>query len=256
MEDDGEKIDLVIDAGRALPDVIADTLTDFVDREVYKPGERLPNESELARRMGVARSSVRTALQRLEARKVLEVRRGLGWYVRKRRQVDRVTLSGMLAEHHYRLSDLFELRIGLEDLAVSLAAVRATPSEIDTITELNLAHELAGDDRDEMQRTDEAMHEAIVRAGHNDLLVTNYLDVVAELSEWRRQTYASPGVARRSAREHTRVIRYLGNGDPDGARGAMHSHLLRVYDEIADIVETPLDLGSARPDVQPPWRPR
>lgn len=256
MDDDGEKIELSLDTGRPLPDVIADAITELVDHEVYKPGGRLPNESELARRMGVARSSVRTALQRLESRKILEVRRGLGWYVRKRVPTERITLSGMLAEHHYRLSDLFELRIGLEDLAVSLAAVRATATELDEITELNLAHELAGEDRDELQRTDEAMHEAIVRASHNDLLVTNYLDVVAELSEWRRQTYASPGVARRSAREHSRVIRYLGNGDPDGARGAMNSHLLRVYYEIADITETPLDLGPSRADVQPEWRRR
>ncbi|MGH3565151.1 MAG: FadR/GntR family transcriptional regulator [Pseudonocardia sp.] len=244
MKDDSEKIVLSLDTGRPLPDVIADTLTDLIDREVYPPGGRLPNESELARRMGVARSSVRTALQRLDSRKVLEVRRGLGWYVRKRRPAERVTLSGLLAEQHYQLSDLFELRIGLEDLAVSLAAVRATATELDEITKLNLAHAFAGEDRDELQRTDEAMHEAVVRASHNDLLVTNYRDVVAGLSEWRRQSYGSAEVARRSAREHSRVIRYLGNGDPDGARGAMKGHLLRVYYEIAEITETPLDLGA------------
>jgi len=244
MTDDSEKIVLSYDAGRPLPDVIADTLTELIDQEIYPPGGRLPNESELARRMGVARSSVRTALQRLDSRKILEVRRGLGWYVCKRRPAERVTLSGLLAEQRYQLSDLFELRIGLEDLAVSLAAVRATATELDEITKLNLAHELAEEDRDELQRTDEAMHEAVVRASHNDLLVTNYLDVVAELSQWRRQSYGSAGIARRSAREHSRVIRYLGNGDPDGARGAMKGHLLRVYYEIAEITETPLDLGS------------
>lgn len=256
MEDDGGKIELSLDASRPLPDVIADTLTELVDREVYKPGGRLPNESELARRMGVARSSVRTALQRLESRRILEVRRGLGWYVRKRPPAERVTLSGMLAEQHYRLSDLFELRMGLEGLAVSLAAVRAGKAEIDDVVKLNMAHETAGENRDELLSTDEALHEAIVMASRNDLLVGAYLDVVRELSEFRRQTFATRGVAVRSAREHNKVIRHLANGDPGGARGAMNNHLQRVYDEIADISEEPLDLRHSPAEVEPDWHTR
>jgi GntR family transcriptional regulator, transcriptional repressor for pyruvate dehydrogenase complex len=251
-----DRIELDITAGRSLPDAIVDAITNLVERDVYKPNERLPTESELAQRMGVARSSVRSALQRLESRKVVEVRRGLGWYVRPRPSADRITLTGMLAEHHYRISDLFELRIGLEELAVSLAAVRLTPAELDEITELNLEHELAGESTEALQRTDEQLHLAIVRASHNDLLVTNYLDVVGELSEWRRGIYHAPGVARRFAREHGRVIRYLGNGDPDGARAAMNSHLLRVYYEIPDIRETPLDSGGPRPGEPREWRER
>jgi DNA-binding FadR family transcriptional regulator len=254
MDDDTIELDLT--AGRSLTEAIADAINDLVEREVYKPNGRLPNESELARRMGVARSSVRTALQRLESRKVLEVRRGLGWYVRARPPADRVTLTGMLAEHHYRISDLFELRIGLEELAVSLAAVRLTPAELDEITQLNLAHELAGEGAEALQRTDEALHLAIVKASHNDLLVTNYVEVVGELSEWRRGIYQPPGVARRFAREHGRVIRYLGNGDPDGARSAMSNHLLRVYYEIPDIRETPLDSGGPPPSARREWRER
>ena len=99
----------------------------------------------------------------MDSRKILEVRRGLGWYVCKRRPAERVTLSGLLAEQRYQLSDLFELRIGLEDLAVSLAAVRATATELDEITKLNLAHELAEEDRDELQRNDEAFPRVVGR---------------------------------------------------------------------------------------------
>jgi GntR family transcriptional repressor for pyruvate dehydrogenase complex len=257
MADDGESIELDLSAGRPLPEAIADAISERVQRGIYKPGGRLPNESELARRMGVARSSVRAALQRLESRKVLEVRRGLGWYVRTRPPADRVTLSGMLAEQHFRISDLFELRIGLEELAVSLAAVRATPGELDDITNLNLAHELAGEDSAALQRTDEELHLAIVKASHNELLVTNYLDVVAELSEWRRGIYRSPDVARRFAREHGNVIRYLGNGDGDGARAAMTTHLMRVYLEIPDIRDVPLYTEMPRLEVRRrDWRPR
>ena len=49
-----------------------------------RPGQRLPSESELGRRLGVGRSAVREALKTLELRGLLQVRRGYngGTFVR------------------------------------------------------------------------------------------------------------------------------------------------------------------------------
>ena len=77
------RYELRLGAGRPLPEAIADKIRELVDAGMFKPGAKLPNESELARNMRVARSSVRTALQRLEAQGVVEVKRGVGWYVRR-----------------------------------------------------------------------------------------------------------------------------------------------------------------------------
>src|SRR5215831_597286 len=73
-----------LDPRRSLPDVIEEKLRELIENGELPPGERLPNEPELARRMGVARSSIRTALQRLEVLGVVEVRRGRGWFVRRK----------------------------------------------------------------------------------------------------------------------------------------------------------------------------
>ena len=77
------RFELRLGAGRPLPEAIADKIRELVDNGTFKPGSKLPNESELARNMRVARSSVRTALQRLEAHGVCEGKRGVGWYVRR-----------------------------------------------------------------------------------------------------------------------------------------------------------------------------
>jgi GntR family transcriptional repressor for pyruvate dehydrogenase complex len=76
--------ELRLDQRRPLPEVIEEKLRELIESGVLPAGERLPNEPELARRMGVARSSVRTALQRLEVLRVVEVRRGRGWFVRRK----------------------------------------------------------------------------------------------------------------------------------------------------------------------------
>src|SRR5438270_4251884 len=54
--------ELRLDQRRPLPEVIEEKLRELIDNGVLPEGERLPNEPELARRMAVARSSVRTAL--------------------------------------------------------------------------------------------------------------------------------------------------------------------------------------------------
>lgn len=240
--------------GRPLPELIAEKLSELVESGYFKPASKLPNESELARSMGVARSSVRTALQRLETLRVLEVRRGLGWYVRRTPAPAIGSSADLLAGKHYSLSDLFELRIALEGLAASLTAVRASEGEIADIAKLNTAHKEAGEDRDELLRTDQEFHEAIVRASRNELLIATYKTIIGELTEWRYQSYAERDVPRRSAREHSKVVRYLSNNDPGGARAAMNSHLQRNYDSLPEIGDEPLDLTETGPDNEPEWR--
>lgn len=245
--------ELKLDAGRPLPEVIAEKIVELIANGHYQPGGRLDNESELARSMRVARSSVRTALQRLEAQSVLEVKRGLGWYVRRVAPSTPGTLS-LLDGRKYRPSDLFEFRIGLEGLAASLAALRVTDGEIDDITKFNTQHLEAGTDQAELLRTDEAFHGAIVRASRNQLLIETYESVVEELRDWRYDSYAVPGVPLRSAREHAKVVRYLRNHDPSGARSAMNSHLQRLYDELPEIADIPLDSTEGGLDTEPNWR--
>lgn len=253
MDTDRDRtFELKLDAGRPLPDIIAEKLRELVGSGHYKPGGRLDNESELARNMKVARSSVRTALQRLETLEVLEVRRGLGWYVRRTPPAV-ATRAGLFEVGRYSPSDLFELRIGLEGLAASLAAVRASEGEIDDIRKWNTRHQEAGEDRDLLLETDEGFHEAIVRASHNQMLIDSYGPIVARMRDWRYESFAARGVPLRSAREHGKVVRYLNNQDPGGARAAMNGHLQRLYDELPEIGDEPLDLTGSWSDTEPQW---
>jgi GntR family transcriptional repressor for pyruvate dehydrogenase complex len=249
------RFELKLDTGRSLPETIAEQLRTLVDEGEFRPGSKLPNESELARRMRVARSSVRTALQRLETQGVLEVKRGVGWHVR-RVPPPNDGGAGLFDGKHYPASDLFEVRIALEGLAASLAAVRATEEEIDEIDRHNADHSAAGDDHDELLRSDIAFHEAIVRASQNELLIENYQQVVTQLTDWRYESYAERGVPLRSAREHAKVVRFLRNRDPVGARAAMNGHLHRSYDALPEIKNELLDSTFSRADNEPEWHER
>ena len=60
---------------------IEDELMKYILQEPVEPGQKIPNEFELAERFGVGRSTIREAVKGLVSRGILEVRRGSGTYV-------------------------------------------------------------------------------------------------------------------------------------------------------------------------------
>ena len=64
-----------------LSDRVAARIGGSIETGHYGPGDRLPSIGEMARAFGVGPGSVRVALTKLEMRRVVEVRHGLGVFV-------------------------------------------------------------------------------------------------------------------------------------------------------------------------------
>ena len=145
--------------------------TTIVVEQQLQPGEKLPNELELAQQLGVSRATLREAIRTLADRGVLEVRRGKGTFVSP--QVEEIGDFGFSSLEQVRgqLRDLFELRSMFEPRCAALACRRAAPEELSDILEKGAAVERcirAGRDR---TQADQAFHTAIVRAAHNEFLL-------------------------------------------------------------------------------------
>jgi len=225
--------ELRIDSRRPLPELIEDKLRELIDAGEFVAGQQLPNEPELARRMGVARSSVRTALQRLQVARIVEVRRGRGWFVRRPPVDPQGTFLGRISERRPDIGELLEVRMALEGMAASLAAARASDGAIDDIAKRCKDHiDARAADIDELIRTDEKFHEAVVRASGNELLIATYQVLVPELVEFRRASFSERGMPARSGIEHDTVVTFLKRRDSAGARAAMMSHLLKLYHAV------------------------
>ena len=69
------------DSSRPLAEQVAQRIKDYILEEKLKSGDKLPTETALAREMGVARSTVREAIKRLESQNILTVRHGAGSFV-------------------------------------------------------------------------------------------------------------------------------------------------------------------------------
>ena len=149
----------------SVSDAVADQILAAISSGEYQPGDRLPTEPDLARQLGVGRTSVREGVGKLRMLGAVEVRRGLGTFVTDQDRSDaRLAFIRWTAEHRYEIVDIFEVRISLETTAASLAASRATEAELDNLSEMAEAHGAAGeaDDLELLVKTDQAFHEALL----------------------------------------------------------------------------------------------
>jgi GntR family transcriptional repressor for pyruvate dehydrogenase complex len=232
--DEGARFQLG-DQRRPLHELIEDKLRELIDAGDLKPGDRLPTESDLASQMKVARGSLRSALQRLEVRRVIEVRRGLGWFVRSASSAGHDNLQQLMTEIQPAPQDILAVRLGLESVGASLAAEMVTSEQLLEISLLSDAHRAVEDGNvNELVRTDEAFHAAIMRASGNNLLIVSYEMLVAELAPLRARSYNDADSApAESANDHDAILYFLQEHDRAGARVSMVNHIMKIYNKTA-----------------------
>lgn len=196
------------------------------------PGEKLPNELELAQEMGVSRATLREAIRDLAAQGVLEVRRGRGTFVSERvAELDDFGFSA-LDQVKGQLRDLFELRAIFEPQAAALACRRATEKELQDILDRGRDVETcirAGTDRTQADRD---FHAAIVRGAHNEFMA-RLVPIIGQAVE-TAITSGGPGdgLAEHTLRDHALLMEFFQRRDPEGARLAMAIHMRHAMDEM------------------------
>src|SRR5687767_8081545 len=66
-----------------LPQEIVSAIANLILKRVWKPGERIPSEKELAARFNVGRSTIREAIKSLVILGVIDARPGDGSFIRQ-----------------------------------------------------------------------------------------------------------------------------------------------------------------------------
>ena len=95
------------------------------------PGDKLPNEIELAQALGVSRTTLREAIHSLVSQGLLEVRRGRGTFVPHQTGVIHDPLGFAYMPDQARLSrELLDIRLNLEPWMAAMAAQHATEEDI------------------------------------------------------------------------------------------------------------------------------
>lgn len=159
-----------------LSEQIRDRLLERITSGAWAPGARVPSERDLSESFGVARTSVREAMQGLVSLGVIE-RRGNRSFVVE--HLPDVSFDESDDRKDF-IRQLFETRRLLEIPIIELAALRANDVERAEIT--SIAQRFVPTiELSEFRELDRAFHAAIASACRNPLLVEVYQKVMNRL---------------------------------------------------------------------------
>lgn len=236
---------------RPLAEQVAQRLKQYIRDQRLKGGDRLPTEAALAEQMGVARSTVREAIKRLESQNVLTVRQGAGSFVTELPGQAEDPLGLQFSERPDRLvGDLLQVRLMMEPSIAALAAQNAAPEHILELQKLYQTmerHILAGE---EYLEEDMRFHQVLAIASGNQVaqkLMPVIIDAMGKVSSPYRRDFLQETLD-----THKDILEAVKMGDTIGARGAMTLHL-SYADSVCRQVRRLQERGAAMPPRVPDW---
>ena len=190
-------------------------ILEAIDAGVYRPGDRLV-ESELAERLGVSRTPVREALQRLETQSML---------TRDGRSLIVASLD------HNQLSELYVVRTELEGLAARLAARHASDEEIRVLRGMVTDDlKLLGGDTRALSRANKRFHRQIHLASHNRFLIQQLDLVHRSMALMATTSFAAEGRDEVALAEHAALVAAIEAHDGDAAYLALKTHISKAFE--------------------------
>lgn len=203
------------------------------------PGQRI-DVALVAEELGVSRTPVNDALQRLSVQGIVQI------IPRKGTFVARVTPRDV--------EDMYELRMALEGKACELGARNMNSSKITALRKLN--DRLSHDNNpvlSEHLRVNQEFHELIVVYSNNSMLLKAYAEVQARMQivqvyfGFERWQDSSAAVAK----QHDEIIEALASNHPSDAQRLMNEHIRGAMMRLISVIQVPKDSnGIGEPQVK------
>jgi GntR family transcriptional repressor for pyruvate dehydrogenase complex len=220
-------------------------IRDLVTSGRLRPGDRLPAERDLARILGVGRSTVREAIRGLESLGILQTRAGEGTFLSAVPATNTDILTARLFESWDSQRKLFEVRQVIEPDLAALAARRATADQI-----AGMQKALAEQEQLILQggtgiQADTAFHYLLAEAAGNELLL-KIMDNLMGLLKETRETSLQGDRPPQSLKQHRAILSAIEARDADAAQRRMERHIRSMEERVFALRTASL------PDEQPP----
>jgi GntR family transcriptional repressor for pyruvate dehydrogenase complex len=222
--------------------IVAEITSKIVSGEL-QDGDTLPSQDEMSRALGVSRTSLREALNRLVLMGLVDIRHGSGTFVRTAKPRDLMnSLSSLLILDKPSAAELLQARFHVESAVAALAAMNATDEDLERIRQLilRMEREEAAREFDGFVPFDAQLHMLVAQSSKNPVLV-KVLEIIWDVLPQRIRHIANPKQIPTYFAFHRDIYDALVRHDPAAARLAMERHvdyLIRL-NEQSDFVTTP-----------------
>lgn len=191
----------------------------FVNGNRYNPGDKISVE-ELSRELGVSRTPLWGAINRLEAEGIVEIVPRQGVY--------------LINYDPQKVVEIYLAREALEGMAARLAAEKITDRQLANLRS-NIDDQmdyLRKGDIDRYYAAALEFHEEIVRIAQNQTLERLLMSVLAQIRAMRVQRKYTPTHLPQSCDDHERLLQALRLRDPDRAERESRAHIRDLTEEV------------------------
>ena len=215
-------------------------LRKMVETNRIRPDGRLPSERELARRLGVSRSTIREALRALESLGAVRILPSVGAFRVEPRAGERPeSRPEDLRDAWEEQRQLVEVRLLLEPQVAALAARRATEEDIDELQRILDEQEDRLSESQEGSAADRRFHEGLSRATGNDALIRTVAELEAAVESYRLRVWQQPEQLASSLRGHRQILAAVARRDAASAARGMDTHIRSCLERLFDASPPP-----------------
>jgi GntR family transcriptional regulator, transcriptional repressor for pyruvate dehydrogenase complex len=218
-----------------LTDRITSMLREDIISGKYEPGRQLPPGKDLSETFGVSITVIREALSRLKSDGLIASHQGKGVFVEddaRARPFRLATAEGVRSS----LRHIFELRMGVEMQAATLAAERRKPADLKAMLDCLKQMEPNKNSFEQALSSDIAFHLTIARATQNPLIVSFMQFLQPHLYESISKARASSARKAQTTliayKDHYAIYEAIAASDPHRARLAARRVLERSVQRL------------------------
>ncbi len=213
----------------SLADQIFERLENDILSGVYPRGTLL-TELRICQELGVSRTPVREALQRLEQEHIIEDR-GKGMLV--------LSITAQDAEQ------IYEIRSRIEGMAAAACARNATPAQVKELSDLIELQSFYAEkgDSEQVRTLDSRFHQKIYQYSGSAVLYDVLAPLHKKVQKFRRASMESRRRAEDSIREHREMVEAIGRGDAAPAEKKMTEHVARARRRLEEVIAASAEKG-------------
>jgi DNA-binding GntR family transcriptional regulator len=200
-----------------MQDIVFETLRDEILSGALEPGSLL-NTLALSSRLGVSRTPIREALNRLMSIGLVENLPHRGSFVRK------LSVEEVI--------EVYYIRAALAGVCARLATKRITEAQKQQLVALCDEMEKPGEDHKKMLQRNFQFHNIIFQAAHSPRIESLALQYYHQSEQLRALSLELPGRFEEACREHRRILQALLDGDNDAAEQSSREHQLNTARRI------------------------
>jgi GntR family transcriptional repressor for pyruvate dehydrogenase complex len=225
-----------------------DQLIGWLKDGTFKRGSKLPSQNELVEYFGVSRTGVREALQMMAVLNLIEIKPGLGCFV-KRVSPEYIIHADVLSILLDKESviDVIEARKLVESGIAALAAERALPEDYWKMEDVLIAVDRSIQKKETIAVISTEFHCALAEASHNAVLaklVRSFTQLMAKAGQLLEDSVDDlDNFKRHELKSHQELFEVIKQRDPEKSRIAMIEHI-SYSEKRAEEVEVPVALDA------------